>query len=294
MLSEDIADPGLRVQRRPGLPVRRPQSADRLGRGCERARVDFFDPDQLVADNLGTVPVMPTGQRVHRGVRATRAGAYAPAGEWSSGPPAASSSAVRISGGRRNGRSSPDHLVLDRLGHSAFEDDLDDRPSPVRGPQPCAWSNATGSRHDPASGAVARCLETRDTFAAGASRYPSPVVAGARWAHDRPDDQRRAARVRRALARQRLRVLLLGPQVLPRGLPGHAGHAQREPHADGVPREHRRDGARASSTSPTSPTTSSTARSAARASCAARTRSSPATSTATARAPSTSSRRCGR
>ena len=33
-----------------------------------------------------------------------------------------------------------------------------------------------------------------------------------------------------------------GPQVLPRGLPGHAGHAQREPHADGVPRQHRRDG----------------------------------------------------
>ena len=49
--------------------------------------------------------------------------------------------------------------------------------------------------------------------------------------------------IRRTLAGQRVRLLLLGTQVLPRGLPGHAGHAQREPHADGVPREHRGDGA---------------------------------------------------
>ena len=50
-----------------------------------------------------------------------------------------------------------------------------------------------------------------------------------------------------------------GAQVLPRGLPRDAGHAQREPHADLLPREHRRDGAGAPSTSPTWPTTSSTA-----------------------------------
>ena len=44
------------------------------------------------------------------------------------------------------------------------------------------------------------------------------------------------------MARQRVRVLLLRPQVLPRGLPGDAGHAQRAAHAHGLPREHRRDG----------------------------------------------------
>ena len=49
--------------------------------------------------------------------------------------------------------------------------------------------------------------------------------------------------VRGAVARRRLRLLQLGPQVLPRGLPGDAGHAQREPHPDRVPRQHRGDGA---------------------------------------------------
>jgi len=44
------------------------------------------------------------------------------------------------------------------------------------------------------------------------------------------------------MAHERVRLLLLRAQVLPRGLPRDAGHAQREPHADGVPREHRRDG----------------------------------------------------
>ena len=44
------------------------------------------------------------------------------------------------------------------------------------------------------------------------------------------------------MAHERVRVLLVRAQVLPRGLPRHAGHAQREPHPDGVPREHRRDG----------------------------------------------------
>ena len=34
----------------------------------------------------------------------------------------------------------------------------------------------------------------------------------------------------------------LGPQVLPRGLPGHAGHARRGPHAHVLPRQRRGDG----------------------------------------------------
>ena len=86
----------------------------------------------------------------------------------------------------------------------------------------------------------------------------------------------------------------IGPQVLPRGLPGHAGRAQRVVDADRLPRQRRRDGAGRARRSRTSPPTTSTAPSAAPASCAARTRCSPATSTASAPAPSTSSRRSAR
>ena len=46
----------------------------------------------------------------------------------------------------------------------------------------------------------------------------------------------------RRVAERRVQLLQLGPQVLPRGLPGDAGHARRAPHADGVPRQRRRDG----------------------------------------------------
>ena len=46
----------------------------------------------------------------------------------------------------------------------------------------------------------------------------------------------------RGVAERRVQLLQLGPQVLPRGLPGDAGHARRAPHPDGVPRERRRDG----------------------------------------------------
>ncbi len=48
--------------------------------------------------------------------------------------------------------------------------------------------------------------------------------------------------VRRGVADRRVQLLQLRSQVLPRGLPRHAGHARRGPHADGLPRERRRDG----------------------------------------------------
>ena len=44
------------------------------------------------------------------------------------------------------------------------------------------------------------------------------------------------------MAERGVQLLQLGPQVLPRGLPGHAGHAGRAPHADRLPRQRRRDG----------------------------------------------------
>ena len=53
---------------------------------------------------------------------------------------------------------------------------------------------------------------------------------------------RPGTRVRGKVARQRVRLLLLRTQILPRSLPRDAGHAEREPHAHGLPREHRRDG----------------------------------------------------
>ena len=50
--------------------------------------------------------------------------------------------------------------------------------------------------------------------------------------------------LRRAVAQRLVQLLLLGPQVLPRGLPGHPGRAQRvvDPHR--LPRQRRRHGAR--------------------------------------------------
>ena len=87
---------------------------------------------------------------------------------------------------------------------------------------------------------------------------------------------------------------LLRAQVLPRGLPGHAGDPERIVDADRVPRQRRRDGAGATSRSPTWQPITSTARSAAPASCAARTRCSPATSTGSGPGPSTWSRRSAR
>ena len=54
----------------------------------------------------------------------------------------------------------------------------------------------------------------------------------------------RTRHVRRGVAQRLLQLLLLGPQVLPRGLPGHPGRAQRVVDADRLPRQRRRDGAR--------------------------------------------------
>ena len=68
--------------------------------------------------------------------------------------------------------------------------------------------------------------------------------------HDAADFARRSGQrglepgVPRRVAERRLQLLQLGPQVLPRGLPGDAGHAGRGPYADGLPRERRRDGQR--------------------------------------------------
>ena len=64
-------------------------------------------------------------------------------------------------------------------------------------------------------------------------RRPAPDPAGGP-AH---------AGLRREVAQRLLQLLLLRPQVLPRGLPGHAGRAQRVVDADGLPRQRRRDGA---------------------------------------------------
>ncbi len=50
------------------------------------------------------------------------------------------------------------------------------------------------------------------------------------------------AKVRGRVARRRVQLLQLRAQVLPRGLPGDAGDPRRAAHADGVPRERRRDG----------------------------------------------------
>ena len=122
---------------------------------------------------------------------------------------------------------------------------------------------------------------------------------GGRWRHGRAigrgaaGGRRPDERVRRAVADGRLQLLQLGSQVLPRGLPGYAGHPQRVSHPDRLPRQRRRDGEGSSRDRGRRPTTSSTARSAGRASCAARTPSSPGTSTVSAPARSTSSRRCG-
>ncbi len=44
------------------------------------------------------------------------------------------------------------------------------------------------------------------------------------------------------MAQRGLQLLLVGPQVLPRGLPGHAGHARRGPHPYVLPRQRRGDG----------------------------------------------------
>ena len=49
--------------------------------------------------------------------------------------------------------------------------------------------------------------------------------------------------LRRALADRRVQLLQLGPQVLPRGVPGDAGHPRRGPHPDRLPRERGGDGA---------------------------------------------------
>ena len=72
---------------------------------------------------------------------------------------------------------------------------------------------------------------------AGLPRDPRRAPAGAprRPAHPR---------LRRAVAQRLVQLLLVGPQVLPRGLPGHPGRAQRVVDPDRLPRQRRRDGAR--------------------------------------------------
>ena len=60
---------------------------------------------------------------------------------------------------------------------------------------------------------------------------------------DGAGDRRDHRHVRAGVAQRRLQLLQLGPQVLPRGLPGPAGDAQRVVDADRLPRERRRDGA---------------------------------------------------
>ena len=113
-------------------------------------------------------------------------------------------------------------------------------------------------------------------------------------AHELPADADPDRGVHRAVAQRVVQLLLLRPQVLPRGLPGDAGDPQRVVDADRVPRQRRGDGEGRARRSRTSPPTTSTAPSAAPASCAAPTRCSPATSTGSAPAPWTWSRRCAR